>query len=417
MNSPLLLSLFGALSASWSTTVVDHERVTTTTPREASAPASGSAPASASEPPKTVEGRQNNDPAGHASTSDAAGDTATESALAAMEHLARAQELAATGALSLAEAEASVAISLQPHDAAAYLERAQLRLVMADQIQDDARWAHRARAGLLRLAADDVDSYLRYAELTAESETWFQARRQAIRREADALDPPTPTPAAPFPEPEPEPEPVRPTTTPSPAATSATTSATTSARDPQPRDTDHRRRSRALLSSGAIMGAGAAGLAAASLRIEQACAQTEQTGPSCQIRWRAQAPLLAPAAVLTALSTTSVVLGVLDAPGLDRPRVRRATSATTLALGSTAAALGVITGAIAAAQWYAPLSPSDDRALSTTQTLANTSAASVAIALPLLSAGLTAWLRARRSQSDGARALTPRLEHPLAYLR
>lgn len=305
-------------------------------------------------------------------------DPPVEPSLDAMEHLTRAQELKAAGSLGPAEAEVSVAISLQPRDAAAYLERAQIRMALAETSQGDDLWIRRERAALLRQAAQDVGAYLEHAQLAPENVTWFESRQEALLREADALDPPAPEPA---PAPRPEPEPVPTTLEP--------------AIDPGLRDTDHRRRSRALWGTGAVLGAGAAGLAAASLAIEQDC-----NGPlgTCSVRWRAHTPYLAPAVALSALGTTSIVLGVLDSPGLDRPRTRKIATTTTLVLGSTATALGTVTAAIAGALYRAPISPSDDAGLRTNQAIANASATSFAVAIPLLSAGLTAWLGSRRAQ-------------------
>jgi putative copper export protein len=78
-----------------------------------------------------------------------------------------------------------------------------------------------------------------------------------------------------------------------------------------------------------------------------------------------------------------------------RARPRRAVIGSTIALGTAAALLGTITGGLVGARWSAPASPSDDAALGTTQALGNVSVASFTAALPLLSAGLTAWIRGR----------------------
>jgi hypothetical protein len=287
----------------------------------------------------------------------------------ALEHLERAQELEAAGDLDSAEAEVSTAISLQPEDAPPYLVRAQILMALAERAAGDASAARRARAALLRLAARDVDAYIEHAELPSDGVAWFEARRQALLRDAQALDPPTPRPVVV------EPEPVVPVVIPSPGD----------------RDFDPRRRTITLVTTGALNGAAAVGLAAASLHIEQRCS----ADALCGARWQAQPSLLAPAAVLAALGTTSVVLGIASAPGLDRSRPRRAVIGSTVALGSAAVLLGTITGALASARWSAPVSPSNDAALGTTQVLGNVSVASFTAALPLLSAGLTAWIRGR----------------------
>lgn len=294
-----------------------------------------------------------------------------ESASEALVHLGRAQDLRAAGDLDSAEAEVSVAISLQPDDAAAYLERAQIRVAMADQAGSDDAAHRRAHAGLLRQAAQDVLAYLEHAELDAQGVTWFEARRDALLREADALDPPAPVaePAA-----EIEAEPPAPVLPPPPR-----------------RDVDVHGRSAALLSTGVVASAAAVGLAAASVRVEQRC---QPSGP-CSARWDPQPPLLAPAMVLAALGSTSVVLAVAGAPSLERRRVRVAVGSSTIALGSVAAVLGTITGALAGARWGGPISPSDDTSLGTTQALANASVASFTAALPLLGAGVTTWVRGR----------------------
>ncbi|MCA9709493.1 MAG: hypothetical protein KDK70_26890 [Myxococcales bacterium] len=298
----------------------------------------------------------------------------------ALDHLARAQALEAEGALGPAEAEVSVAIALQPEDPAAYLARAQIRMAMAERIADDDEWARRAKATLLRQAADDVGAYRQRAGLAPDSATFFEARQHALLRDAEALDPP--------PELEPEPEPPAPE--PRPIVVEPPVRAG--------RDADHRRRSRALWGSGIALGLGGAALAAGGFGIEQACGPDD--GP-CRARWRARPAYLAPAVALTALGTASIVLGVLDAPGLDRPSARGATRTGTLVLGGTAAALGVVTAAVAGGRMFAPADPSDDRGLGLTAALGNASASSFAVALPLLSAGLTAWLGARRSPPSG----------------
>lgn len=291
----------------------------------------------------------------------------------ALEHLHRAQELAAAGDLVSAEAEVSVAISLAAEDGTAYLERAQIRIGMAEaHADDDTPSGRRTRAALLRQASEDVESYLAYASLDADSRAWFQARRETLRRDADALDPP------PEPEPEPAPRPFIATPTPAPPI------------DDNERPRKKRRPYVGLVSAGAIFAGTAAGLGAFALKVERSCAEQ-----LCGIRWRAQPTFVAPAASFAALGTTAIVISVAKAPALAVDRPRRTVMITTFALGSTAAALGVVTGALASARWSAPLSPSDTDAIGTTQALANTSASSVAVALPLLSAGLTALIRHR----------------------
>lgn len=299
----------------------------------------------------------------------------------AFEHLERAHQLEAAGELDAAEAEVSTAISLQPDDAPAYLVRAQLRMSLADRYMGADPAARRARAVLLRLAAGDVGAYVEHAELPSDGVAWFRARQEALLREADALEP-----LEPEPELGPEPEP-------------AVASPTRSSVDMGPQ-----RRTGALVGTGAVAAGAGVVLAAASLRIEQRCALE---GP-CGVRWQVRAPFLAPAAVLATLGTTSIVLGLATAPALDRPGPRRAVLASGLALGATAAVLGTITGALAGARWSAPISPSDDAALGVTQTLGNVAAASFSAALPLLSAGVTAWVRGRTARPSQRMALRGR---------
>lgn len=301
----------------------------------------------------------------------------------AFEHLERAHQLEAAGDLDAAEAEVSTAISLQPDDAPAYLVRAQLRMALADRYTGEDAATRRARAVLLRLAAGDVGAYVEHAELPSDGVAWFRARREALLREADALEPPAPAPA---------PGPDR---APAPAVASPTGSSS---------DVGPQRRSGALLGTGAVAAGAGVVLAAASLRIEQRCALE---GP-CGVRWQVRAPFMAPATLLAALGTTSIVLGLATAPALDRPGPRRAVLASGLALGATAAALGTVTGALAGARWSAPASPSDDASLGVTQTLGNVAAASFGAALPLLSAGVTAWVRGRLARPPRRLALRGR---------
>jgi Tetratricopeptide repeat len=298
----------------------------------------------------------------------------------AFEHLERAHQLEAAGDLDAAEAEVSTAISLQPDDAPAYLVRAQLRMSLADRYMGADAAERRARAVLLRLAAGDVGAYVEHAELPSDGVAWFRARREALLREAEALDPPAPEPA-------PEPEP----TVASPTRSSS--------------DVGAQRPRGAWIGTGAGAAGAGAVLAAASLRIEQRCTNE---GP-CGVRWQVRAPFMAPAAVLATLGTTSIVLGLAAAPALDRPGPRRAVLATGLALGATATALGTITGALAGARWHAPASPSDDASLGVTQTLGNVAAASFSAALPLLSAGVTAWVRGRLARPPKRLALRGRM--------
>lgn len=287
----------------------------------------------------------------------------------ALEHLARAQDLEAAGELDAAEAEVSTAISLQPDDGPPYLVRAQIRMALAERSPGDDPAARRARAGLLRLAAQDLEAYVEHAALPSDGDAWFLARREALLREAAALEPdPAPVPA---PAPEPIPTGARP--------------------ERSTGDVGPRARTGAWVGTGAVAAAAGVGLAAASLRIEQRCTPDGY----CGARWQPRAPFLAPAAVLATLGTTAIVVGLATAPALDRPRPRRAVMASGLALGATAAMLGTITGALAGARWSSPISPSDDAALGVTQTLGNTAAASFAAALPLLGAGITAWARGR----------------------
>jgi hypothetical protein len=296
----------------------------------------------------------------------------------ALEHLSRAQALEAAGDLESAEAEVSVAVALDPTDATSYLARAQIRMQMAQHVGDDDDPAYlRRRSALLRQAASDVSSYLEHAELSPDSRQWFEARRDGLLRDAEALEPapvaePAPTVAAA--------EPIIPT---APVVVA-------------PRSVRRTGRTAAWVSTCAVLGATAAGLAATSLRIQQSCSAEGL----CAVRWQMRPALLAPAMALTALGTSAIVLGVASAPAMARPRVRSIVGTTTLAVGGAATVVGAVTASLARARWTSPLSPSADAPLRTTQSLANASMASFAVALPLLSAGLTAWLQSRRRQPD-----------------
>jgi hypothetical protein len=256
-------------------------------------------------------------------------------------------------------------------------------MALAERSTSDDSAAHRARAGLLRLAAQDLGAYIERASLPSDGVAWFRARQEALRRDADALDPPVA-------EVEPELEPV-------PEAGPAIPSGPLVDEAP-------RRRASALVGTGAVAAAAGVGLAAASLRIEQRCS----IDGYCGARWQARPSLLAPAAVLTSLGTTAIVLGLARAPALERSGPRRAVMASGLALGATATVLGTITGALAGARWSAPVSPSDDASLGVMQALGNTSAASFAAALPLLSAGITALVRGRLARPSERFALRGR---------
>lgn len=312
-------------------------------------------------------------------------DAATEQR--ALEHLRRAQQLVSDGDRRSAEAEVSAAIALSPSDAALYLERAQVRVGLADEAATQGGpQARRARAALLRAAAEDVAAYIRHASLDADGRAWFEARKTTLLREADALDPPADEaePAAPEPPPpEPAPPAVARTDDPGAAAVDA-----------------KRRSSTALLATGSVLAAGGSGLAASSLQIERRC----DSDMLCSVKWRPRAPLLGPAVALGLLGTSAVVVGALRAKRLD-DRGRRRAVGTTLGFGAGAVVAGSVFAAVAGSQWRAPLSPSDDGAIMGTQRLANASAASFAVALPLLSAGLSVWLRHRlRSPTEGTTA-------------
>lgn len=303
----------------------------------------------------------------------------------ALEHLDRAHEREAAGELEAAEAEVSIAISLEPGEAPPYLVRAQIRVALADRHVGDDPADRRARAALLRLAARDVEAYVEHAQLPSDGAEWYQTRKTALLREADALDPATPMVG---PEPVPEVEPTAPV-------------------EPRPRprrrtslDVEPWQRTGALVGTGAVAAGAAVGLSAASLFIRQRC----DVDGYCGVHWGARAPIVAPAAVLATLGTASIVAGLATAPALDRPGPRRAVIAGGFALGATAAVLGTITAALVGARWSAPVSPSDDAALGTTQALGNVSAASFTAALPLLGAGVTAWIRGRLARSSGRMA-------------
>lgn len=292
----------------------------------------------------------------------------------ALDHLERAQELEAAGELEAAEAEVSLAISLQPDDAPPYLVRAQIRIGLADRSERDEPAARRSRAALLRSAAEDLGTYVEHAELQSDGVAWFRAHQQALLREADALD------SSEVAEPAPTP-----TITTEPTA--------------HPIDDEPQLPAGAWIGTGAVAAGAAVGLVAAGLRIEQRCTPADD----CTARWRAQAPLLAPGATLAALGTTAIVVGLAKAPALERARPRRAVIATGVALGATAIVLGTITGAFTGVRW-AVVSPADDAALGITQTLGNTAAASFTAALPLLGAGITAWVRGHKGPSSARMA-------------
>lgn len=299
----------------------------------------------------------------------------------ALEHLDRAHEREAAGELEAAEAEVSIAISLEPAEAPPYLVRAQIRVALADRHAGDDPADRRARAALLRLAAEDVEAYVAHARLPSDGVEWYQTRKAALLREAEALDPP-PAEVGPVPDP-----------------------ATPTRVDPRPRrstgrDAEPRRRTGALVGTGALASGAAVGLAATSLFIRQRC----DVEGYCRAHWGARAPIVAPAAVLATLGTASLVAGLATAPALARPGPRRAVQATGLAVGAAAVVLGTITGALVGARWSAPASPSDDAALGVTQALGNVSAASFTAALPLLGAGITASIRARLARPAGRMA-------------
>jgi len=163
-------------------------------------------------------------------------------------------------------------------------------------------------------------------------------------------------------------------------------------------------RTGALVGTGAVAAGAAVGLAATSLAIRQRCDLDGYCGASWQIR----APMAAPAAVLTALGSTTIAIGLAGAPALDRRGPRRAVLASGLALGAAAAVLGTITGALAGTRWSTPASPSNDPALGVTQALGNTSAAGFTAAVPLLTAGVTAWVRGRLARPSSQVALRGR---------
>jgi hypothetical protein len=300
----------------------------------------------------------------------------------ALEHLARAQERDAAGELEAAEAEAATAISLAPDEAPPYLVRAQIRMKLADRFAGDDPADQRARATLLRLAAQDVGAYVEHAELASDGVAWYRARQDALLREAEALDPPVVV----RPEPEPAPIPVK-------------RSKRRAALDIEPWQ-----RTGALVGTGAVAAGAAVGLAATSLAIRQSC----DVDGYCRAHWQVRPPFLAPAAVLATLGTTSIAIGLARAPALERRGPRRAVIASGFALGATAAVLGTITAALAGARWSAPASPSNDASLGVTQALGNASAAGFTAAVPLLTAGVTAWVRGRLARPSSRVALRGR---------
>lgn len=301
----------------------------------------------------------------------------------ALEHLARAHEHEAAGDLDAAEADVSTAIALEPEEASSYLARAQIRMSLADRHASDDPAAQRARAALLRLAAQDVGRYVELARLPSDDVAWFRARQEALVREAEALDPPPPVVVT---RPEIEPVPV-----PDPEGVAGPGEGRRRTRI----DLGPRQRAGAWIGTGSVAAAAAVGLAGGALHIEQRC-----DAERCGVRWRPNLPLLVPAAALATLGTTSIAVGLAGAPALDRPGPRRAVLASGFALGATAVVLGTITAAVAGARWSAPVSPSDDASLGVLQALGNASAASFTAALPLLGAGTMAWIRGRARSSE-----------------
>ncbi|MCA9655228.1 MAG: hypothetical protein H6712_12140 [Myxococcales bacterium] len=305
----------------------------------------------------------------------------------ALAHLDRAFDLEVAGDLESAEAESSVAIALAPDDPAAYLARAQIRMKLSEAPTHEGNEpsARRARAALLRLAAEDVTAYLERSGLPPEDRVFLETRRDALLRDADALEPPA-EPVAPLPPTEPI-EPIEPRSAPSRRHATA-------------RDGDPRRRTSTLVGSGAALSTAAVGLFAASLQIRQTC----RADGLCAVEWHARPSRLVPGIVLSAMGSSSLVLGLMDAPALARPRPRRIVGITTVTLGSLATVVGTVTAALVGSRWAAPVSPSDDGALRSTQALGNASAASFSAALPLLGAGLSAWIGGRR-RADHERRL------------
>lgn len=313
----------------------------------------------------------------------------------AMEHLELAHELRGGDNLAQAEAEVSAAIAVDPHLGTAYLARAQIRSDMAEALADDPSMpASRERAALLRAAAADLETYKDVAELADDAAAFFDARRDALLRTADAIDPP-PLPAREEePEPEPEPDPA----TALLAALSPVPGLPTPADDPPPPGWP-----RATSIVGGIAAIGASAFASGALVIRQGCG----ADGLCAAAWERRPALLAPAAVLAGLGVAAAPLGAYAwSSRAATRRPGRIAGITLLSLSGVTSVIAIVTGSLASGRWRTAF-PSDADELRAIQSLANTAGAAIAPTPTLLGAGIAALLGARRAgrERDRGRAL------------
>jgi len=310
------------------------------------------------------------------------------------EHLARAQSLREQGLLEQAEAEASAAIAAEPGLSTAYIARAQIRADMADALDDDPSTpARRTQRLLLEAAAEDIATYTEVAKLPEDSAAFFAARRESLLRRAQSL---APQPEAPLRDREAL-EPHGPT---QPHAEAADVFLTPR-RNEAPTDTgvatrDPQRWPAATVALGAVAAVTATGLAAASLRVEQAC------DTLCAARWTRPRGLLPTSAALSVAAAASVPVATFAwTARADSPRPGRVTAITLGALSGVTTVAAIVTASVAASQWRSA-SPSDDAALGRIQSMANASAALLAPTPTLLGSSIAAWLGSRRASSRSA---------------
>lgn len=306
------------------------------------------------------------------------------------EHLARAQGLRDQGQLEQAEAEVSAAIAADPNLSTAYIARAQIRADMADALEDDgSRPARRAQQLLLEAAADDIATYIEVARLPEDSAAFYEARRQALLRRAEALAPqaapPRRSPAALEPagptQPHAKPETIF--LTPRPDAPPPD--------DASPTDRTPKRWPATTVALGGIAAVAATGLAAASLQIEQSCVAL------CAARWTRPRGLLPTSAALSVAAAASVpVATYVWTARADSARPGRITAITLGSLSGVTTVAAIVTASLAASQWRSAV-PSDDASLGRIQSLANASAALIAPTPTLLGSALAAWLGSRRA--------------------
>lgn len=305
------------------------------------------------------------------------------------EHLARAQGLRDQGQLEQAEAEVSAAIAADPNLSTAYIARAQIRADMADALDDDpSRPARRTQQLLLEAAADDIATYIEVARLPEDSAAFYEARRQALLRRADALA----TQAAP---PRRNPDVVDP---PGPTTSHAVPETVVLAPRPDAPDNDvatpDRERKRwpaTTVALGGVAAVATTGLAAASLQIEQSCDSL------CEARWTRPRGLLPTSAALSIAAAASVPVATYALTArADSARPGRITAITLGSLSGVTTVAAIVTASLAASRWRSAV-PSDDASLGRIQSLANASAALIAPTPTLLGSALAAWLGSRRA--------------------